>query len=190
MDLLVLLKFAPLVIGLALISFLLFRKDAFASFSLGKLLSYFLGVMITFFVVGWFVDSFVFSWINARVENADNSPQFVELKETSERIFDEAFSPPSAENAVTTVNNNAPGPSGGADTTTITIVVTPTPEGLFALESTERDGPMQYTVVANDTLFGIAQRFNTSIDAIMVANGLTSNIIHPGQVLTIPAPVN
>jgi hypothetical protein len=186
MDLLVLLKFAPLVAGLALISFLLFNKNSLATFSLGKLFSYFFGVIITFIVVGWFVDFFVFSWINARVENADNSPQFVELKDRTENIFDEAFN---TDNTAITTNVDAGSGSGG-EVTTITVIVTPTPESMFALEDAPRDGPVQYTVVANDTLFGIATRYNTTVNDIMVANGLTSNIIQPGQVLTIPAPSN
>ena len=91
MDFLELLKFAPLILGFAFIAFLLFRKDAFSSFNLGRLVTYFIGVLITFFVVGWFVDSFVFSWANERLENADNSVQFQEFKERSERIIDDSF---------------------------------------------------------------------------------------------------
>jgi LysM repeat protein len=49
-------------------------------------------------------------------------------------------------------------------------------------------GPTTYTVVAGDTLFGISQRYSTTVDAIMYANNLNSYIIHPGQVLSIPAP--
>jgi LysM repeat protein len=48
-------------------------------------------------------------------------------------------------------------------------------------------GTTSYTVIAGDTLYEIAQRFGTTIDAIMRANGLTSYTIVPGQVLTIPS---
>lgn len=43
-----------------------------------------------------------------------------------------------------------------------------------------------YTVQAGDTLSGIALRFNTSVQAIMLANNLRSTIIIPGQALRIP----
>jgi len=43
-----------------------------------------------------------------------------------------------------------------------------------------------YTVVAGDNLWAIAQRFGTTMEEIMRVNGLTSDLIHPGQVLRIP----
>ncbi len=43
-----------------------------------------------------------------------------------------------------------------------------------------------YTVQSGDSLYGIAIKFGSSIDAIKKANGLTSNTIRIGQVLTIP----
>jgi hypothetical protein len=177
MDFLELLKFAPLIIGFSFIAFLLFRKDAFSSFNLGKLITYFIGVLITFFVVGWFVDSFVFSWANDRLENADNSVQFQEFKDRSERIIDNSFS----NETNTTVIRPQP-------TTVITtqVVVTATPGSPNPVVRPE--GPTQYTVVAGDTLFGIAQRYSTTVNDIMVVNGLTSHTIIPGQVLNIPAP--
>lgn len=44
-----------------------------------------------------------------------------------------------------------------------------------------------YTVKAGDSLWLIAQRFGTTVDAIKSLNGLTSNLINVGQVLKIPA---
>lgn len=43
-----------------------------------------------------------------------------------------------------------------------------------------------YTVIPGDTLFNIAGKFDTTVDAIKALNGLTSNTIHVGQVLKIP----
>jgi len=47
-------------------------------------------------------------------------------------------------------------------------------------------GSFNYTVVSGDTLWRIAQRFNTTVDAIMSLNGLTSDFLGIGQVLNIP----
>lgn len=44
-----------------------------------------------------------------------------------------------------------------------------------------------YTVRSGDNLYSIASRFNTTVNAIKELNGLTSNLLSVGQVLTIPA---
>lgn len=45
-----------------------------------------------------------------------------------------------------------------------------------------------HTVRTGDTMFGIARQYNTSVTAIMQANGITnSNLIYVGQRLVIPA---
>ncbi|WP_447913071.1 LysM peptidoglycan-binding domain-containing protein [Microbacterium phyllosphaerae] len=52
-----------------------------------------------------------------------------------------------------------------------------------------------HVVAAGDTVFGIAQRYGTSVDAVLAANGLTrASVIYPGQQLALsgtstPAPV-
>lgn len=48
-------------------------------------------------------------------------------------------------------------------------------------------GTQQYTVQAGDSLWLIAQRFGTTVDAIKSLNGLSSNLINVGQVLKIPS---
>lgn len=45
-----------------------------------------------------------------------------------------------------------------------------------------------YTVVSGDTLYSIARRYGTTVEAIMMANGLTNYTIYPGQPLLIPTP--
>lgn len=180
MDFLELLKFGPLILGFAFIAFLLFRKDTFSSFNLGKLITYFIGVIITFFVVGWFVDSFIFSWANDRLENADNSVQFQEFKDRSERIIDDSFSD---DGTTTTVVQ----PQPTTVNTVLVVTATPMPGSGNPIGRPEA-GPTQHTVVAGDTLFGIAQKYNTTVNDIMIVNGLISHTIIPGQVLNIPAP--
>lgn len=48
-------------------------------------------------------------------------------------------------------------------------------------------GTTEYTVRAGDSLWLIAQRFGTTVDAIKSLNGLTGNLINIGQVLKIPS---
>ncbi|MHC9043009.1 LysM peptidoglycan-binding domain-containing protein [Microbacterium saperdae] len=43
-----------------------------------------------------------------------------------------------------------------------------------------------HTVVAGDTVYGIANKYGTSVDAVLAANGLTrASIIYPGQTLAV-----
>src|SRR5690606_7846744 len=51
-----------------------------------------------------------------------------------------------------------------------------------------RTAAVSHTVVAGDTVFGIAQKHGTTVDAVLAANGLdSSSIIYPGQQLLITA---
>ena len=59
--------------------------------------------------------------------------------------------------------------------------VTPTPP------TTEPSNQTTYTVVAGDTLYIVANKFNTTIAAIKESNKLTSDMIYLGQVLVIPS---
>jgi LysM repeat protein len=43
-----------------------------------------------------------------------------------------------------------------------------------------------HTVVAGDSLWGLARKYGTTIEAIQAANGLTTTNIRTGQQLTIP----
>lgn len=48
----------------------------------------------------------------------------------------------------------------------------------------------KYTVVSGDSLFAIAKRFGTSVDALKSSNQLSSDLLRVGQVLTIPTTGN
>lgn len=62
---------------------------------------------------------------------------------------------------------------------------------LGAQENVPSPGPgtdvIEYIVRSGDTLWLLAQRYGTTVDAIKNLNGLTSNMLNIGQVLKIPA---
>lgn len=53
-------------------------------------------------------------------------------------------------------------------------------------ENVPQGGTIRYVVQAGDTLWLIAQRYNTTVNAIKSLNGLTSDLLNIGQVLRIP----
>jgi nucleoid-associated protein YgaU len=92
-----------------------------------------------------------------------------------------------------------PGPSPSASpsqeaTPTPTPEASPSPEPSASPTSAATTGPtptpaatpVTYIVQSGDTLNEIAARFGTTAQAIMAANGLTSDVINVGQVLIIP----
>lgn len=75
------------------------------------------------------------------------------------------------------------GPAATADPTTDPASPTPRPTATTPTASGE-----VYEVQSGDTLSGIAQRFNTTVEALVEANGLDDpNALFPGDELTIPA---
>lgn len=57
---------------------------------------------------------------------------------------------------------------------------------ILKIPAYESDDYINYVVVKNDTLYSIARKYNTTIDAIKNLNNLTSNTLNIGQVLKIP----
>ena len=51
---------------------------------------------------------------------------------------------------------------------------------------TNPNNMFMYTVKSGDTLYGIARKYNTTVDEIMKLNYFTNTILQPGQVIRIP----
>lgn len=179
MDLLQLLRFLPLILGGALIVFLLFKQGPIKDFKLAKLVIYFVGILVTLLFVGWLVDTFVFSWANDRLQ-ATTDGEFDSFVNSTETIINSAL------------NSSGSGSSGGAPPAPtqppVVIIVTPPSSGggVPPESGGGTPGTVQYVVVAGDTLYSIAARFGTTVNDIMAVNGLSNHIIYPGQVLLIP----
>ena len=69
-----------------------------------------------------------------------------------------------------------------------TVQATAAPTTGPAASPTPAGGTRVHTVAQGDTLFGIAQRYKTTVDAIMAANKITdrSHVLHIGDKLIIP----
>ena len=66
-----------------------------------------------------------------------------------------------------------------------TIAPTPSPT---LLPTPTSAAPIVHVVRYGDTLIGLAEKYQTSVEAIMKANGLTNHLIKIGQELLIPRP--
>jgi len=61
------------------------------------------------------------------------------------------------------------------------------PEPIASSEAAVSSDQGRYTVVAGDTLYGVARKTGASVDAIKQANGLNDGVIRIGQTLNIPS---
>ncbi|HVO70912.1 MAG TPA: LysM peptidoglycan-binding domain-containing protein [Aggregatilineaceae bacterium] len=97
------------------------------------------------------------------------------------------FEPPTREGTVLpTVEGGPTGTPGFVTVTAVPFVTfTPTAEGGIPSNLPDK---ILYTVQAGDTLSGIAAQYNSDVNAIEVANGLTSDVIYVGQQLVVPVP--
>ncbi len=70
----------------------------------------------------------------------------------------------------------------------VAVLIAIIPVATFA--APPQQNTLTYIVQPGDTLFAIAQRFGSSVQAIMATNNLTSYALTPGQQLTIPLNPN
>lgn len=174
-----LLLFIPLIAGLILAYHLVFKVQLPGQ-GLWKIITYFLGIVIVLIGV-YFIVAQLFASFTNELLDAGASPEWQQVMNKSEAIIDSAFNSGSE-------NDNAGGgmPAPTQQPPPSIIVLTPTPVGGDSGGGGGESTGVYYTVVQGDTLSSIASRFNTTVSAIMAANGLTSDLIYVGQVLYIP----
>ncbi len=72
MNIMALLPAFLVVLGIVWAVWLIFKRDLLSQ-NIVKLLMYFLGVIITFIIIGWLVDTFLPQWTLQRLLTAQNS---------------------------------------------------------------------------------------------------------------------
>jgi LysM repeat protein len=96
---------------------------------------------------------------------------------------------PGAKASATAAPTSAAAQATTAPTAAPTALATsPTTTPTQATTTTASTGEKIHVVGAGDTLYGIARRYGTTVEAIMAANGFTdrSKILHVGDKLVIP----
>jgi hypothetical protein len=165
LDLGQLLRFIPLIAGLALAYHLIFKVKLPGS-GLWAIISYLLGILLVFLAVLLIVTRFFAPWANTLLD-AGGSSEWQRVMNTSTQIIDSAF------------NTGSSGGSLPQPTSASPIIITATPPR-------GNQGTVHYTVVQGDNLSSIANRFGVTVAAIKAANGLTTDLIFVGQVIIIP----
>ncbi len=176
MNLAELLKFLPLAIG-AFLAYHLIFKQGLPSKNLGAILTYFLGAIIIFIAVSWLITTFLAGWATDLLEAGTTSDEWTQFMNASENVVQDAFSNEPLPSPQPTIIQVQP----------VVVTATPIPGGVGNAPGVPAVvGPRTHTVVTGDTLYGISQKYGTTVNDIMIANGLTSYTIQPGQVLQIP----
>lgn len=187
MNLAALLQFIPLVAGAFLAYHLVFKKDL-PSKGILAMLTYILGIIIVFFAASWLISSFFATWATNLLNAGTQSGEWQLFIDASGDVVDEAFTGGGSIGA----QPQATPIQVQVETVVITVTPGPSPDVGFGTGTSNgpiRTGPVQYTVVAGDTLTKIAGQYSVTVKDIMRANNIANpNYIQPGQVLIIPAP--
>ncbi|MCX8067766.1 MAG: LysM peptidoglycan-binding domain-containing protein [Anaerolineae bacterium] len=202
MNLAALLPFVPLILGLVWALWLFFKKDLLAKGPI-QVITYFFGVVLALWIIGWIVDAFLPNWVAQRLLNARQSPDIRVIQQVSREILNEAAGGvPAPTVVVYTPAPPAPVVPTPVPPTPVPVVPSPVspeatpPQGsvaptvpVFTAQMAPGPGEQVYIVRSGDTLYSIARRFGVSLQALQQRN----NIVNPddikvGQQLIIPAP--
>ena len=177
MNILALVPVILLAIGLFWALWLIFKRDLLAQ-NLGKLVSYFLGVIITFGAILWLVGQFLPWWTVRLLQDTRQSPEVRTIQQVGREIWGEVMTTETSPD--TTVYETPQQPSA---------TEVPAEQGSGAQSATQgTQGETFHTVQSGDTLYNISQRYGVSQQLIKQRNSLSSDTIRIGQKLVIPAP--
>lgn len=170
-----------ILIAIAWAFWLIFKRDLIG-INLGKLLSYFAGVILTLLIVLWITSRFLPWWAVRLVRDTQQSPNAQELQDVSADLINQIIAGPGV--VVTTAPIVTPEQP---------IIVTPTPTtspistpGTGSIQSLPLGGERTHTVQSGDTLYNISRRYGVTVDQLKQRNGLTGDMIRVGQQLIIP----
>lgn len=162
---------------------IIFKRDLLSQ-NIGKLVSYFAGVILTLLIVLWITSMFLPWWTVRLVENTRESENVQVLQQVGRDLWDEAMSSPA------TVSEVTPEPAGPGESpvTGITPAPTPVPQTgeSGAISGQSATGGRTHVVQSGETLYSISRSYGVSVDAIKSRNNLVGDNIQIGQQLLIP----
>lgn len=164
-----------IVVGLVWGFWLIFKRDLMQN-QIGKLLSYFLGVVVTLLLVMWLASQFLPWWAVRLVQNTTDSPNVKALTDVSTELWNELGNP----SINLTPEPTQPPVSPGPGTSPVAV-----PQGSSS-QTVPLSGTRTHVVQQGDTLYRLSRLYGTSVDAIKQRNNLTDDTIKIGQTLIIP----
>lgn len=165
-----------IVVGLVWGFWLIFKRDLMQN-QLGKLLSYFVGVVVTLLLVMWLASQFLPWWAVKLVQNTQDSPNVKALTTVSTDLWNELGNP---------IINLTPQPQQPPNTPpNPTISPISAPAGSTS-QTVPIGGSRTHVVKQGDNLYRLGLLYGTTIKAIQDLNHLDGDKIVIGQTLIIP----
>jgi len=215
MNLWALIPFIPLLLGLFWAVWLFFKKDLLSKGPV-QVITYFIGVILALWVIGWLVDTFLPQWVARRLSTAQQSEDIQMIQDVSRDIWNSTLgvgpapspqpivytptpvpppppaptSPPPQPSPAATSPSQPPSPVPTA-TSQPPPAPTEKPAAVPPTSSVVQpaSGESTYIVKTRDTLSSIARQFGVSVQALQQRNNLADpGDIKIGQQLIIPVP--
>lgn len=159
-------------------AFWLIFKSKLVGENLGKLLSYFAGVILALLIVLWITSRFLPWWAIRLVRDTQQSPNAKELQAVSAELINQIVAGPGVVVTSAPVPNQPVTPAP-----TVSPVGTP---GTSSIQNAQIGGQRTHVVQQGDTLYNISRRYGVTVDQLKQRNGLVGDMIRVGQQLTIP----